>query len=121
MTVFRYSGAGDQLISPVYIAPTLPPYVERTWPEDEVAFLEVHIIRFEFLLDLPLKDLNFFWIFLSNHNVIRTHYDSAGTFVEVRYVSQDKSSPWIGLCITFTFTLLHLCKSFASTLLLIVF
>jgi len=32
---FRYSGAGDELISPVYIAPTLPPYVERTWPEDE--------------------------------------------------------------------------------------
>ena len=46
LTVFRYSGAGDELISPVYIAPTLPPYVERTWPEDEVAFLELHIIRF---------------------------------------------------------------------------
>ena len=37
--MFRYSGAGDELISPVYIAPTLPPYVERTWPEDEVAVL----------------------------------------------------------------------------------
>ena len=36
MNLFRYSGAGDELISPVYIAPTLPPFVERTWPEDEV-------------------------------------------------------------------------------------
>ena len=36
MNLFRYSGAGDELISPVYIAPTLPPFVERTWPEEEV-------------------------------------------------------------------------------------
>ena len=35
--LLRYSGAGDELISPVYIAPTLPPYVERTWPDDEVS------------------------------------------------------------------------------------
>ena len=39
--LFRYSGAGDELISPVYIAPTLPPYVERTWPEDEVTVFMV--------------------------------------------------------------------------------
>ena len=36
----RYSGAGDELISPVYIAPTLPPYVERTWPEEEVKIFD---------------------------------------------------------------------------------
>ena len=39
--LFRYSGAGDELISPVYIAPTLPPYVERTWPDDQVTFLKI--------------------------------------------------------------------------------
>ena len=31
---FKYSGDGDELITPVYIAPTLPPYKERhdNWP-----------------------------------------------------------------------------------------
>ena len=43
--LFRYSGAGDELISPVYIAPTLPPYVERTWPDDEVTVWMMKIMN----------------------------------------------------------------------------